>query len=359
MKKKVVVAMSGGVDSSVTAALLKNEGYEVVGIFMHNGVLSDDQNTKSCCSLRDAQDAREVAYQLGIDFYSLDFSKEFGKIMDYFVNEYLSGRTPNPCVRCNTYIKFGALLNYANLVGAHYIATGHYAQIVKNNNRFQLKEGVDKQKDQSYFLFELSQEQLSRTLFPLGQLTKDEVRKLAQKFSLKTALKPESQDLCFTANNNLKQFIDSKLQSKNVEGNFIDTQGNKIGNHKGYVYYTVGQRKGLGIAKGIPLYVKSINPISKEVIVGTREEILFRKVKVEGINFCSIEPLRVGSIIEIDAKIRYKHPKSPALLKVLTSNCIELEFREPQPAVTPGQAACFYDNDVLLGGGWIKAVSNE
>lgn len=359
MNKKVVVAMSGGVDSSVAAALLKREGFEVIGLFMHNGVSYADNNSRSCCSLRDSLDAREVAYQLGINFYSLDFSKEFGKLMDYFVNEYLNGRTPNPCIKCNTCIKFGALLNYANLVGAQYIATGHYAQIVKNNNGFQLKEAVDKQKDQSYFLFELSQEQLSRALFPVGNLTKDEVRNLAQRFSLKTALKRESQDLCFIANGNLKQFMDSKLPSEEFEGDFVDTQGRKIGQHKGYIYYTIGQRKGLGIAKGVPLYVKSINPLSREVVVGTKTEILFRKVIVEKVNFCSIDPLPTGSIIEVEAKIRYKHEKKPAVLKVLNDNCVELEFKQPQLAVTPGQAACFYDRDILLGGGWIKSAINE
>lgn len=357
MVKKVVVAMSGGVDSSVTAALLKEKGYEVVGLFMHNGVSYENKNTKSCCSLRDAHDARDVAYQLNIKFYSLDLSKEFANIMNYFVNEYLEGRTPSPCVKCNSYLKFGVLLNFAQLIGAEFVATGHYAKIVKKEKLFQIKEGADKNKDQSYFLFELSQKQLSQALLPLGDFTKQEVRKLAEKFSLKTASKEESQDLCFIPDGDLKRFLKNKLpNSKNIEGYFVDTDGNRLGKHDGYIYYTIGQRKGLGVARGIPLYVNKVNPQTKEVVLGQKCQIMSKKMLVEKVNFCSVEPYDAGSAFEAQVKIRYKHPKSPAKIKVLNNNEIEVEFKEPQPAITPGQAACFYNEDTLLGGGWIKSV---
>lgn len=359
MVKKVLVAMSGGVDSSVTTALLKEEGYEVTGLFMHNGVSYENKNTKSCCSLRDAQDAREIAYHLNIKFYSIDLSKEFSNIVDYFVNEYLEGRTPSPCVKCNTYLKFGVLLNFAELIGAEFVATGHYAKVVKKDKRFQIKESTDKNKDQSYFLFELSQKQLSQALLPLGNLTKQDVRKLAEKFSLKTAAKIESQDLCFIPDGDLKQFLNSKLHPKSIEGSFVDTKGNKLGNHNGYIYYTVGQRKGLGLAKGIPLYVKEVNPQTKNVVLGMKYEIMSKKMLVDKINFCSIEYPDTNSIFDAEVKIRYKHPKSQAKIKVLSNNQIEVEFKEPQPAITPGQAACFYDGETLLGGGWIRSTINE
>ncbi len=343
MSKKILVALSGGVDSSVAAAILKKAGYEVLGLFMHNGISSENKNRRSCCSLQDANDAREVAYQLGIKFYSLDFSKEFSNLIDYFVSEYLNGRTPNPCIKCNTYLKFGALSQFANLVDADFIATGHYAQITKNNNRFQI---------------ELSQKQLEKSLFPLGALTKQQVRKIASEFSLKTAKKDESQDLCFIPDGNLKKFLETKIVNTDIKGSFIDTQGKKLGEHRGYVYYTIGQRKGLGIARGIPLYVKEINPYTKNIVLGKKEDILCKKVLVQNVRWVSIEKPQAETILKSQVKIRYKHPKSLALVKILEQNLVEIEFEEKQSAVTPGQAACFYDNDILLGGGWIEKGYN-
>ncbi|MFN7181796.1 MAG: tRNA 2-thiouridine(34) synthase MnmA [Planctomycetota bacterium] len=357
MKKKVVVAMSGGVDSSVAAAVLANNDYEVLGLFMNNGITVENNNRRSCCSLQDAQDARNVAYQLGIKFYSLDFSKEFSKLIDYFLSEYLKGRTPSPCIKCNSYLKFGVLLKFAQLVGADYVATGHYAQIIKNNNRFQILESVDKNKDQSYFLFELSQEQLSRALLPLGGLTKQEVRTIASQLSLKTAFKKESQDLCFIPDGNIRKFLESKIQNTPTRGLFLDSQGRKIGEHSGYIYYTIGQRRGLGISKGIPLYVKEIDPATKNVVLATKDELLYKKALVSNVKWVSIDAPSPGTLMRAEVKIRYKSPKSPAILTILKENSVEIEFDEKQPAVTPGQAACFYENNVLLGGGWIdKAI---
>ncbi|MFQ5862486.1 MAG: tRNA 2-thiouridine(34) synthase MnmA [Candidatus Brocadiales bacterium] len=359
MKKRVVVAMSGGVDSSVAAYLLKEQGYDVVGLFMRMGNLSgvgtpQESRDRSCCSLEDAHDARRVAESLDIPFYVLNFKEEFEGLVDYFCAEYARGRTPNPCIICNQTLKFGKLLRFASYLGAHYLATGHYARLEGAEGRYVLKTGTDRRKDQSYVLFSLSQEQLARALFPLGEWTKEEVRRKAAELGLRTRAKPDSQEICFVSEDGYGGLIRERTGSTIRAGLIKDTQGRVLGSHPGIQFFTIGQRRGLGIAMGEPYYVVDIDPVDQVVTVGMSEKTLVTTFFVKGLNWVAIE--RPVGEIEAGVKIRYTHRVAPAAIYPVgdDSDAVRVVFDEPQKAVTPGQAAVFYRGDVVLGGGWIE-----
>jgi tRNA-uridine 2-sulfurtransferase len=344
---KVVVAMSGGVDSSVAAALLKEKGYNVIGITMQ--IWPGGDRSGSCCSLSAVEDARRVANKLGIPFYVLNFKDIFKRtVIDNFISEYEKGRTPNPCVVCNEKIKFEALLKKAEELDADYIATGHYAKVVKKGNRYFLLKGKDGNKDQSYFLYPLSQHALSKTMFPLGDLTKPQVRILAKKFGLKVAEKPESQEICFVEGS-ISDFFEPK------QGNIVDMNGKVIGKHKGYQVYTIGQRKGLGIASAEPLYVVKIDPKKNEITAGNKGDVYGDDCIVGHLNL--IEEAKLTRKKPVKACIRYRNPVSPAQILPLSQGKIRVMFKKPQFAITPGQSIVFYDGNVVFGGGIIdKAI---
>ena len=378
MKERVVIAMSGGVDSSVAAAILKDEGYDVVGISMQIWDYSAESVERfgTCCSLDDINDARRVAEKLGIPFYILNLEEEFEReVIEYFVSEYTKGRTPNPCVPCNQRLKFDALLNYAVKIGASKVATGHYAKVVEEKGRYFIKRGVDRSKDQSYFLFNLSQEQLKRAIFPLGDYTKSDIRKMAKTFGLNVAEKEESQEICFVPDNNYEDFIRKRVDECSIEeGEVVTRDGEVIGRHRGLPFYTIGQRKGLGISYERPLYVSEIDLENNRLIVGESDSVVKREFMVENVNW-SINPPsppfnkggQVG-VIRALVQIRYRHNASDAEITLLSplptgerievrgSNTVRVIFDEPQRAITPGQAAVFYLEDTVIGGGWIKEV---
>jgi tRNA-uridine 2-sulfurtransferase len=354
MKSKVVIAMSGGVDSSVAAHLLVQQGFEVIGLFMRLGIDKLDSITKTrvCCSLEDASDARNVADQLGIQFHVLNFRDAFNRIIDDFCNEYLNGRTPNPCIICNQDLKFGRLLEFARMLNAEFIATGHYAKVEEINERYILKKGIDVLKDQSYVLFPLNQEQLSRAIFPLGTVTKQTVRQIARNLDLKTKDKPESQDICFVLDNNYHSILYERFGVRITPGFIKDTHGNILGQHPGSPFFTIGQRKGLGIALGSPRYVVDINPNENTVVIGTNDELMENELIASRVNWILIDKLQ-GSI-KVQAKIRYNHIPAPAIIYPYGIDKIRVVFKEPQRAITPGQAVVFYDNETVVGGGWIE-----
>jgi tRNA-specific 2-thiouridylase len=357
--KRVIVAMSGGVDSSLAVALLKDEGCEVIGITLK---LFDyergecDTRKKSCCSTEDVYDARRVAEKVDIPFYVLDYKDYFKEyVIDNFVDEYLKGRTPNPCIVCNEKIKFHYLLKQAKELSADYLATGHYAknEYDEGSGLFKLKKGRDAVKDQSYFLFNLTQDQLKRVIFPLGNLKKERVRELAEKYGLKVAAKEESQEICFVTDNDYQNFIASNVDKGMLKpGDIVDESGKKLGEHEGIHAYTIGQRRGLGIAYPHPLYVLGFDLEKNEVVVGRDESLFKSAITVGNVSFVS------GSFpegkINLSAKIRYSHAPAPAVLVMISEDKARLVFSEPQRAVTPGQAAVFYIDDEVLGGGWIE-----
>ncbi len=356
----VVVGMSGGVDSSVAAYLLKKQGYDVIGVTMQ--IWQDESETAQqenggCCGLSAVTDARHVAEHLGIPYYVMNFKEVFRKkVMDYFIQEYRRGRTPNPCIACNRYVKWESLLEKSLAIGADYIATGHYAKVVKlPNGRYSLhvsKEKEGRSKDQTYALYNLTQEQLARTLMPVGDYTKDEVRKIAAEAGLPVAQKPDSEEICFVPDNDYAAFIERDTGIKENQGNFVDPAGRVLGRHKGISHYTVGQRKHLGIALGYPVFVKEIRPLTNEVVLSGNEELFSLTLTADDLNFMS-----VGSIAgkeEVFAKIRYNHAGASAIIEPIDGNRILCTFQEPQRAVTPGQSAVFYKNGVLLGGGTIQ-----
>jgi tRNA-specific 2-thiouridylase len=427
-RKKVVVAMSGGVDSSVAAALLLRQGYEVVGVFMRLGTPdgveshesstcdpSSGKNKQGCCSVLDAADAHSVAGMLGIPLYVLNFQDDFGRVIDYFVSEYNLGRTPNPCVRCNDWLKFGKLAKYAEAVGADYVASGHYARIGFDpvTGEKSLLRGKDYRKDQSYVLFGMNRKTIEHTLLPIGEFEKHEVRALAQELKLPVYNKPDSQEICFVPNQDYAGLVKRRTPEMFHEGKVVDTSGKTVGTHEGHQHFTIGQRKGVGVAFGYPVYVVDIDPAENRVTLGSREELLKSGLVASQINLISsrlprpsptqraegrgqrAEGIHAGAepflssplppfpsssagphpnplpeyrargqegdqargpevgAVHCQAKIRYNHQPQPARAWVSGEDQITVRFDEPQPAITPGQAVVLYDGDVVLGGGWI------
>ena len=358
LSTKVIAAMSGGVDSSVTAALMVEAGYDVVAVTMRLGThdtVEIESDKPNCCSLEGVEDARRVAVQLGVPFYAVNYEEQFRKrIVDYFADEYVAGRTPSPCVICNQDLKFGRLLDLATQLETDYVATGHYARIEQDpeTGRHLLRKGVDDRKDQSYFLFSLTQDQLRRALMPLGEYTKDQVREIARKYKLRTSEKPESQELCFIADDNYKRFLKDRIPEKIQEGEIVDRVGKTVGKHQGIPFYTVGQRRGLGIAAGAPLYVTELRTRDNTIVVGKNADLLQDEMQVEGVNLITMDELTKP--IRAHVKIRYRDAGAPATITPLSDMQAAVKFEEPRRAVTPGQAAVFYHGDVVIGGGWIK-----
>lgn len=353
MKKKVAVGMSGGVDSSVAAYLLKEQGYDVIGVTMQ--IWQDEDPLEmaengGCCGLSAVDDARRVADMLGIPYYVLNFKREFKEhVIDYFMDEYMHARTPNPCIACNRYVKWEALLNRAMELGCDYIATGHYARICKlDNGRYALKKSATVRKDQTYALYNLTQQQLSKTLMPVGEYDKDEIRKIAEQIGLLVADKPDSQEICFIPDNDYASYIERETGRNFPQGNFVDLNGNILGKHKGIIHYTIGQRKGLGLSLGTPAFVVDIRPDTNEVVIGTNEDTFSDRLLADKINFMSIPEL--AGERNVTAKIRYSHQGAPCKIKMAGDDMIDCQFEEPVRAVTPGQAVVFYDDDIVVGG---------
>ena len=387
---KVVVAMSGGVDSSVAAGLLVEQGYNVVGLYMCTGATEDDIDTPApppqpgwhgsakqdaqqpaeqtrgpsssadspnpkdrhfgCCTPVDAADARAVAHKLGIPFYALNFRRQFDRLIDYFADEYLRGRTPNPCILCNRDLKFGRLVEYGRAAGADYIATGHYARIDDQDGTWRLRRAVDLAKDQSYVLFGIGRDILPRTLFPLGELTKQQVRDHARRFGLKVSDKPESQDICFAPDRDYARIVHERHPEAFHEGPILDTAGKEVGRHAGIAHFTIGQRRGTGVAAGSPVYVVRIDAASNTVVVGSKQDLARDTLEASQVQWLIDPP---ASPLRATVKIRYAHPGAAATVEPLGPDRVRVRFDEPQIAITPGQAAVLYADDLVLGGGWI------
>ncbi|MCS6885007.1 MAG: tRNA 2-thiouridine(34) synthase MnmA [Acidobacteriota bacterium] len=384
---RIAVAMSGGVDSSTVAAMLKRQGHDIIGLSMQLwnqrrlNVGPDGEPLPSrCCSLDDVYDARAVAAQFDFPFYVINLEEEFEQtVVRPFVEAYLSGRTPSPCIACNSHLKFARLVTLAEAAGADFVATGHYARVERKGSRYLLRKGIDLRKDQSYFLFELTQEQLARALFPLGEMTKEDVRRLAREVGLCVADKQESQEICFVPDGNYARFIErysaeriaagdlsttttqlyqlNSAKSKARKAEIVTTDGQVIGTHNGIHNYTIGQRRGLGIAWSEPLYVVAIDPEANRVVVGTKQHLPSKSFIAAKTNWIAVDepqqPLRAA------VRIRYRHKEAPATLTPLGDRQVLVEFDEPQRAITPGQAAVFYDGDLVIGGGWIESPLTE
>lgn len=355
-KPKVVVGMSGGVDSSVAAWLLKEQGYEVIGVTMQ--IWQDEDNFTveeegGCCGLSAVDDARRVAQMLDIPYYVMNFKSEFKKhVMDYFTEEYLQGRTPNPCIACNRYVKWESLLQRSLAIGADYIATGHYARIEKlGNGRYALRKSATSAKDQTYALYNLTQNQLAHTLMPVGAYTKDEIRAIALENQIPVANKPDSQEICFVPDGDYAGFIEANTSVKIPAGNFVDMKGNILGQHKGITHYTIGQRKGLNLPMGKRCFVVEIRPETNEVVIGDNEDVFAQRLRCNQLNFMSVSDITKET--QVIAKIRYNHQGAPCTLHRTGEDEILCDFPQPVRAVTPGQAVVFYDGDYVVGGGTI------
>jgi tRNA-specific 2-thiouridylase len=378
--------MSGGVDSSVAAALLKREGYDCVGVFMRLGndpgepevcalpvaevaasppagkgpQAARAAHKQGCCSVNDSADARYVAGLLDIPFYALNFQHDFGGIIDYFVREYNAGRTPNPCVRCNEYLKFGKLSRYARAIGAEYVASGHYARTAVVDGETQLLRGLDAKKDQSYVLFGVPREELARMLLPIGGMRKSEVRRLAEELGLPTFNKPDSQEICFVPDNDYARLVKKRSPEKVRPGELVDPSGEVVGSHEGHQHFTIGQRKGIGVAFGYPIYVTRIDAETNRVTLGRKEELLHRKLTGREVNWLTGPAMPVGpqEAVRVRAKVRYNSEPAPATALMTGADELTVRFDEPVLAITPGQAVVCYDEETerLLGGAWIDGV---
>lgn len=356
MKKKALIAMSGGVDSSVAAFLTKEQGYECIGatmkLYQNDDIVINREHT--CCSLDDVEDARSVAHSLGMDHYVMNFKEHFKEqVMDKFVHCYECGITPNPCIDCNRYLKFEYLFARAKELGLDYVVTGHYAQITQDEKtgRFLLKKAKDTGKDQSYVLYSLTQEQLAHTLFPLGGMQKSETRAIAEAHGFVNAKKHDSQDICFVPDGNYSNFIEHYTCKKYPEGNFVDRNGNILGRHKGIIRYTIGQRKGLGLALKEPMYVMDVDIEKNVVVLGRNEDLFSKRLVADDVNLIAVEHL--NGPMRVTAKVRYRHTEAPATVTPLSDGRIEVIFDEAQRAITRGQAVVFYDGDTVVGGGTI------
>lgn len=360
-KGKVLVAMSGGIDSTVAAVLLKNEGYEVIGITMKTWDYNTSGGSKKetgCCSLDSINDARQVAVDMGFPHYIIDIREEFGDyVIDNFVDEYLAGRTPNPCVLCNTHIKWEALLKRADAMGCDYIATGHYAQVRQENNRYIISKGLDHTKDQSYVLWGVSQKCLARTIFPIGNFEKTAIRQMAFDWGYKElAKKAESYEICFVPDNDYRGFLKRRvegLEDKVKGGTFVDTQGKFLGNHEGYPFYTIGQRRGLGVALGEPAFVANIIPETNTVVLGSEDDLKSQNMFVSKLNLVKYSSISDGT--EYLTKIRYKDAGSMATFYNESDDTLKVTFALPVKAIAPGQSAVFYEGSDVIGGGIIQS----
>ncbi len=359
--------MSGGVDSSAAAVLLQRQGYEVIGLFMRSGateetvcrsetagalpILSPKAHKQGCCSASDAADARRVADGLDIPFHALNFQDAFGRIKDYFADEYLAGRTPNPCVMCNNWLKFGKLWSFAQSVGAGRIATGHYAQLADVSEPAPaLLRGVDRSKDQSYVLFGIAREILDKVIFPVGTYSKTEIRELAAEAGLRNAQKPDSQEICFVPDNDYVGFLQRYRHIEGTAGEFVDPTGRVLGRHEGFERFTIGQRRGLGITFGEPRFVIRIEPQTRRVVLGTKDDLAVDRLEAHRLNWLTADvPERIRCL----AQIRYQHTAAAANVERIEEDRVVVQFEEPQFGVAPGQAVVFYDGDRVLGGGWI------
>ena len=360
MKKKVLVAMSGGVDSSVTLLKILEMGYDAIGVTMklweYSDVGGNNLQENNCCAVSSINKAKLVCEKMGVPHYTIDFTDSFKKnVVENFVDEYISGRTPNPCVRCNSFIKWDTFIDQANNLGADFIATGHYAQIIQKNNTFMISKGIDNKKDQYYVLWGIPRETLSKTILPLGDLTKEEVRNIARKYKLETAEEPESMEICFIADNNYKRFINdyASTKVKNIGiGKTLNEDGEKIGENNGYINYTIGQRKGIGISNKNPLYVKEINSEKNTITVSEKKSLFNTKCKVSNINWL------INDIeLPLSAKCQIRYNGNGAIAVITKKNDeYFVEFNEPQLAITPGQSIVFFDNNLLLGGGIIEPI---
>jgi tRNA-uridine 2-sulfurtransferase len=354
---RVVLAMSGGVDSSASAVLLKEQGYDVVGLFMRTGAHADEpdgrpNNKKGCCSAVDAGDARRVADRLDIPFYALDFEREFDRVIDYFADEYLAGRTPNPCVVCNTWLKFGQLWQFGRRLDADFIATGHYARILPGPGGPELHKAADPDKDQSYVLYGIRRDVLKHLLFPVGGFRKDEVRALARRAGLaEVAGKPDSVEICFVPHGDHARLIRKRRPGLATAGAVVDTASRVLGGHDGYERFTVGQRKGLGIATDRKRYVLEIVPETRTVVLGDRDDLLSRGLTASAVNWLTDAP---AGLVRCTAKVRYRHAGTLATAWPTGDGGATVEFDAPQSAIAPGQSVVFYDRTRVLGGGWIE-----
>lgn len=359
--------MSGGVDSSVAAHLLREQGYEVIGLFMRSGAAAETacatgpatlpivaaaSHRQGCCSASDAADARRVADLLDIPFHAIDFQQAFGRIKDYFADEYLAGRTPNPCVMCNNWLKFGKLWEFARQVGAEKIASGHYARIVATaDNRPALVRGIDADKDQSYVLFGLPRELLPHVLFPVGGYKKDEIRDIARQARLRVADKPDSQEICFVPDHDYAAFIRRHRGELDTSGELVDTAGEVVGRHDGYEQFTIGQRRGLGVAFGAPRYVVAVQADTRRVVVGQREALMRRSLSADRLNWLVDD---IPERFACTAKIRYLHTPAAVHVERAGTDQMMVSFDEPQYGIAPGQAVVLYEGERVLGGGWIR-----